>query len=73
MYVCDNQEGRTSVARAKFGEALWFFTYYTSSFTIGIWYLWDKEWLWDPRRYWIEAALTIPEFPYALDRICTDS
>jgi hypothetical protein len=61
------------VARAKFGESLWFFIYYSLSFSTGLWYLWDKEWLWDPRKYWIGAALDIPEFPYALDHLTLNS
>lgn len=49
---------------AKVGESLWFFIYYSAVFAAGITYLWDKEWLHDPRAYWLPSALEVPEFPY---------
>lgn len=49
----------------KVGESMWFLIYYGIIFSASIWYLWDKEWLWDPRQYWLGVdALTVPEFPY---------
>lgn len=55
---------KAETARAKFGESLWFFIYYSSTFLYGITYLWDKEWLWNPRAYWLDQVLEPPPFPY---------
>lgn len=54
----------TPIKLAKYGESLWFFVYYLTVFSSGIIYLWDKEWLWDPRKYWHVDPLQVPEFPY---------
>lgn len=55
---------KAEIARAKYGEALWFFIYYSTTFIIGITYLWDKEWLWNPRAYWSDNITEPTPFPY---------
>lgn len=54
---------KAEIARSKYGESLWFFIYYTAVFVTTIAYLWDKEWLWNPRAYWLESSLDPPPFP----------
>jgi ceramide synthetase len=58
-----------SLKQAKHGESFWFFVYYSFVFTAGIAYLWDKEWLWDTRKYWLSDVMATPEFPVGLQLI----
>lgn len=57
------------VMKAKFGESLWFFIYYSCTFLSGIVYLWDSPWLWETQHYWIDAGKVIPPFPASLKLI----
>lgn len=69
VYWTRNDPKVTPIKLAKYGESLWFFVYYLTVFSSGIIYLWDKEWLWDPRKYWHVDPLQVPEFPVGLQVI----
>lgn len=52
LFVVSSAKSRIATID-KFCESAWFLTYYTTTFSYGIYTLWDAPWLWDYDHYWI--------------------